>query len=108
MYFICFSQEKQEAIDKGKPKDINLSLPGWGDWGGHNIKPNKRKQKRFMVKMPEAPPRRDENKGNLIINENEDSAVRTHQVRFWLCGVLKKYVTSFINFIYYCNFFFLF
>lgn len=75
-----FSKEKQDAIDKDKPEDINLSLPGWGGWAGHNMKPNKRKQKRFIVKMPEAPPRRDENKGNLIINENQDAAVRAHQV----------------------------
>ncbi|KAK3923790.1 U3 small nucleolar RNA-associated protein 14-like protein A [Frankliniella fusca] len=75
-----FSREKQEAIDKSKPEDINLHLPGWGDWGGHNIKPNKRKRKRFIVEMPKPPPRRDENKGNLIINENEDSAARAHQV----------------------------
>ncbi|XP_034243687.1 U3 small nucleolar RNA-associated protein 14 homolog A [Thrips palmi] len=75
-----FSQEKQDAIEKDKPEDINLVLPGWGSWGGHNLKPSKRKQRRFMVKMPEAPPRRDENKGNLIINENEDKPVREHQV----------------------------
>ncbi|KAJ1521419.1 hypothetical protein ONE63_003091 [Megalurothrips usitatus] len=75
-----FDQEKNNAVDKSKPEDINLHLPGWGSWGGHNIKPNKRKKSRFMVKMPEAPPRRDENKGNLYINEAEDSNARAHQV----------------------------
>ncbi|KAE8746197.1 hypothetical protein FOCC_FOCC007069 [Frankliniella occidentalis] len=74
------SQEKQDAINKSKPEDINLHLPGWGDWGGHNIKPNQRKRKRFIVEMPKPPPRRDENKGNLIINDTEDSAARAHQV----------------------------
>lgn len=75
-----FSQEKQDAIDKDKPEDISLHLPGWGDWAGHNMKVNNRKRKRFIVKLPDAPPRRDENKGNLIINESEDLAARVHQV----------------------------
>lgn len=74
------SQEKEDAIQKNKPEDISLHLPGWGEWAGHNVKPNKRKSKRFVVKMPEAPPRRDENKGNVIINESEDSAARAHLV----------------------------
>lgn len=93
------SQEKQEAIDKSKPEDISLHLPGWGEWAGHNIKPNNRKRKRFMVKMPEPPPRRDENKGNLIVNESEDSSARAHQVRS--CAINAF---NFVRKLDFCNF----
>ncbi|KAL3881431.1 hypothetical protein ACJMK2_027873 [Sinanodonta woodiana] len=42
-----FRKEKREIRDREKPKDINLALPGWGDWGGEGIQPSKRKRKRF-------------------------------------------------------------
>ncbi|XP_077863677.1 U3 small nucleolar RNA-associated protein 14 homolog A-like [Saccoglossus kowalevskii] len=42
----AFSKEKLDKVDKDKPKNIDLSLPGWGDWGGSGIVPNKRKKKK--------------------------------------------------------------
>lgn len=76
-----FQKEKQEEIDKEKPQDIDLNLPGWGSWAGTGIDPKKaRKRKRFIVKMPKTLPRRDDNKGSLIINEKAASKVKQHQV----------------------------
>lgn len=75
-----FRQEKQDEIDKDKPKDVDLYLPGWGAWGGANIKPNNRKRKRFTIKTPKELPRRDDNKGSLIINESAQKKIRAHQV----------------------------
>ena len=41
-----FRQDKREDIDKNKPKDLDLSLPGWGSWGGAGLKiPKKKKQR---------------------------------------------------------------
>lgn len=40
--------EKEAIIDKDTPKDIDLTLPGWGSWGGPGIKVTKRKRKRFV------------------------------------------------------------
>ena len=41
-----FSSEKDAMKQRDKPKDIDLTLPGWGDWGGGGLKVSKRKRKR--------------------------------------------------------------
>lgn len=65
-----FTKEKKSEIEKERPSDIDLNLPGWGSWAGSGIDPKKqKKRKRFMFKMPKNIPRRDDNKGRLIINE---------------------------------------
>ncbi|RZF45935.1 hypothetical protein LSTR_LSTR008312 [Laodelphax striatellus] len=71
-----FQSEKEEEIKKSKIDDVNLALPGWGSWGGHAVKENKRKKERFIVKFPTVLPRRDENKGNVVINEDHDAPVK--------------------------------
>ncbi|KAK9888065.1 hypothetical protein WA026_000341 [Henosepilachna vigintioctopunctata] len=75
-----FDKEKLDEIEKHKPKDVNLNLPGWGSWGGTGIIPNKRKQRRFIIKAPKHIPRKDDNKGFLIINEDASSKVKKHMV----------------------------
>lgn len=77
---IDFSAEKKAAILASKPKDIDLTLPGWGSWGGEGLSVSKRKRKRFIVKAPPAPKRRDENKGHLILNDHKNESLRGHQV----------------------------
>lgn len=71
-----FDKEKAEEIEKDTPKDIDLNLPGWGSWGGTGIDSSKRKRKRFIIKMPPKMPRRDENKGSLIINEKAQAKIK--------------------------------
>ncbi|CAH2043931.1 unnamed protein product, partial [Iphiclides podalirius] len=75
-----FRQEKEDEINKNKPQDIDLSLPGWGQWGGKGVKVSKRKRNRFIMKAPTAAPRRDENKGNIIIKEYKDPKLASHKV----------------------------
>ncbi|XP_066250018.1 U3 small nucleolar RNA-associated protein 14 homolog A [Euwallacea similis] len=76
-----FAKEKQSEVEKDKPRDIDLNLPGWGSWAGSGINPKKqRKRRRFIVKMPEVLPRRDDNKGLLIINEKAAAKVKPHLV----------------------------
>jgi len=75
-----FQKEKAELVAASKPKDIDLTLPGWGEWGGGGLVPSKRKRKRFTIKAPPAEKRRDENKGNLIINVDKDDKIRAHKV----------------------------
>lgn len=43
-----FSKEKREVVKEDMPKDINLVLPGWGEWGGEGVKVSKKKKKRFI------------------------------------------------------------
>ncbi|XP_066992419.2 U3 small nucleolar RNA-associated protein 14 homolog A [Anabrus simplex] len=75
-----FVKEKADEVEKSKPKDIDISLPGWGSWGGKNMPVNKRKKRRFIIKFPKAAPRKDENKGHLIINEDKETKILQHQV----------------------------
>lgn len=75
-----FKAEKAALVAASKPKAIDLTLPGWGEWGGGGAKPSKRKRKRFTVKAPPAPKRRDENNQKLIINTSKDEKIRAHQV----------------------------
>ena len=67
-------------MKKAQPEDIDLTLPGWGNWGGKNIKVSKRKKRRFILKMPKDLPRRDENKGDVIIFEEDNPKIKEHQV----------------------------
>lgn len=41
-----FKEEKKARIEKDKPRDIDLTLPGWGDWGGTGVQASKKKKKR--------------------------------------------------------------
>nr|CAG4644072.1 EOG090X08JJ [Lepidurus arcticus] len=77
-----FRAEKKRLVEASLPTDIDLSLPGWGSWGGTDLKREKsrRRKKRFLIKAPPAPPRRDDNKGHLILNEQKSKALRVHQV----------------------------
>ncbi|TPX70881.1 hypothetical protein SpCBS45565_g01475 [Spizellomyces sp. 'palustris'] len=37
-----FEEEKLLAIDEDKPKEEDLTLPGWGSWGGIGLQPKQR------------------------------------------------------------------
>ncbi|KAK6628464.1 hypothetical protein RUM43_002279 [Polyplax serrata] len=74
--------EFEEAKNKeGNETELKIStaLPGWGEWGGTGLVLSKRKRKRFTtVKLP---PRKDKNKADIIINEDENPNVRNHLVK---------------------------
>ncbi|XP_055249313.1 U3 small nucleolar RNA-associated protein 14 homolog A [Moschus berezovskii] len=76
-----FLKEKREAVEASKPKDLDLTLPGWGEWGGMGLKPSAKKRRRFLIKAPEGPPRKDKNLPNMIINEKRNIHVAAHQVQ---------------------------
>lgn len=44
-----FKREKDEQAKKNGPQEIDLSMPGWGSWGGTGIDPTKQKTKRKLV-----------------------------------------------------------
>ncbi|XP_052605942.1 U3 small nucleolar RNA-associated protein 14 homolog B-like [Peromyscus californicus insignis] len=76
-----FLKEKREAVEANKPKDLDLTLPGWGEWVGIGLKPSAKKRRRFLIKAPESAPRKDKNLPNVIINENRNIHAAAHQVR---------------------------
>ncbi|KGL82238.1 U3 small nucleolar RNA-associated protein 14 A, partial [Tinamus guttatus] len=75
-----FRREKRKAEQAGKPQPVNLVLPGWGEWGGTGLKPSKRKMKRFLLKPPPAPPRKDQHLPHVIISEQRNIHAAAHQV----------------------------
>ncbi|XP_059052628.1 U3 small nucleolar RNA-associated protein 14 homolog A [Achroia grisella] len=76
-----FRQEKEDEIKKDQPEDIDLTLPGWGSWGGKGIKNSqKRKRNRFILKAAPKTPRRDENKGDIVIKEFSNPKLTLHKV----------------------------
>lgn len=76
-----FLKEKREAVEASKPKDLDLTLPGWGEWVGRGLKPSAKKRRRFLVKAPESSPRQDKNLPNVIINEKRNIHAAAHQVQ---------------------------
>uniref|UniRef100_A0A8B9XRD0 U3 small nucleolar RNA-associated protein 14 homolog A n=1 Tax=Bos mutus grunniens TaxID=30521 RepID=A0A8B9XRD0_BOSMU len=76
-----FLKEKREAVEASKPKDLDLTLPGWGKWGGMGLKPSAKKRRRFLIKAPEGPPRKDKNLPNVIISEKRNIHAAAHQVQ---------------------------
>ncbi|XP_053436036.1 U3 small nucleolar RNA-associated protein 14 homolog A [Nycticebus coucang] len=76
-----FLKEKREAMEASRPKDVDLTLPGWGEWGGVGLKPSTKKRRRFLIKAPEGPPRKDKNLPNVIVNEKRNIHAAAHQVR---------------------------
>lgn len=75
-----FVQEKSEIEDASKPKDLDLSLPGWGAWAGAGIKPSEKKKKQFTKKADPAPLRKDKDLSHVIINEEKSKLFTKNQV----------------------------
>uniref|UniRef100_A0AAG5CU35 U3 small nucleolar RNA-associated protein 14 n=1 Tax=Anopheles atroparvus TaxID=41427 RepID=A0AAG5CU35_ANOAO len=66
-----FVKEKQDEREKYMPKEVDLSLPGWGEWAGPGVVPSKsRVQTRTFIKPPKELPRRDDRRDKVIINED--------------------------------------
>ncbi|XP_039621976.1 U3 small nucleolar RNA-associated protein 14 homolog A isoform X1 [Polypterus senegalus] len=75
-----FLKDKKKQITADKPKDVNLVLPGWGEWGGVGLKPSAKKRRRFKIKVPPGPPRKDKALPNVIISEKRNPSLAAHQV----------------------------
>ncbi|NXQ31631.1 UT14A protein, partial [Alaudala cheleensis] len=75
-----FRREKRKAEEAAKPQPVSLVLPGWGEWGGTGLKPSARKVKRFLIKPPPAPPRKDRHLPHVIMSEKRNIHAAAHQV----------------------------
>lgn len=80
-----FEAEKRLTIEEDAPKEVDLTLPGWGSWGGKGIK----KKKNIIVKKPlagegvEASKRQDAKLKHVIINEKRIKKVSFPYVLRW-------------------------
>lgn len=75
-----FLKDKKKQEEAGQPKVVDLTLPGWGEWGGVSLKPSRYKRKKFRLKLPPAPLRKDQKLPSVIISEKRNSSVAIHQV----------------------------
>ncbi|KAL7838043.1 hypothetical protein AOLI_G00264470 [Acnodon oligacanthus] len=75
-----FLKDKRKQEKAGQAKVVDLTLPGWGEWGGVGLKPSKHKRRKFRLKVPAPPPRKDQNLPAVIISEKRNSSVASHQV----------------------------
>ncbi|CAB4446072.1 unnamed protein product [Rhizophagus irregularis] len=67
-----FEAEKQAIIEDDEPKEQDLTLPGWGSWGGKGVKKPKKKKLVLAKPLPggiEASKRKDVKLQHVIINE---------------------------------------
>ncbi|XP_048197559.1 U3 small nucleolar RNA-associated protein 14 homolog A-like [Perognathus longimembris pacificus] len=76
-----FLKEKKEMAEANKPRDIDLILPGWGEWSSVGLRPSAKKRRRFLIKAPEDPPRKDKNLPNAVISEKHNIQAAAHQVQ---------------------------
>jgi len=76
-----FERRKAEEVEGGKPKEIDLTLPGWGEWGGKDCKPSNKKRRKFTKKLPAPRLRRDATLPHVILNDNINVKIREHQVK---------------------------
>ncbi len=100
----CFFFLKKSIVDNEKVKAIDLTMPGWGDWGGAGIDPSKTKKtntkrrfgknnqrlRRNLVIKPEdvltteedkmQMTRRDKELEHVIISEKKDLKIAAYQV----------------------------
>lgn len=91
IFQIFFREEKAQAVDDSLPKIVDSTLPGWGSWTSSAELTEKktttktkrpRFNKRLLFKVPKAPPRKDANKGHVIINEEKSNKLKEHLVCF--------------------------
>ncbi|OZJ03444.1 hypothetical protein BZG36_03176 [Bifiguratus adelaidae] len=78
-----FEAEKRMITEEDAPKEVDLTLPGWGSWGGKGVKKN---QKKKIIQKPkpsegvEANKRRDAKLQHVIINEKKNKKASKYQV----------------------------
>ncbi|XP_019376696.1 PREDICTED: U3 small nucleolar RNA-associated protein 14 homolog A isoform X2 [Gavialis gangeticus] len=75
-----FLKEKNKVEQERKPQTLDLLLPGWGEWSGTGLKPSTKKRKRFLIKQPPGPPRKDRHLPHVIISQKRNILAAAHQV----------------------------
>ncbi|KAF9358269.1 hypothetical protein BGX26_002137 [Mortierella sp. AD094] len=77
-----FEKEKMEVMEAERPKDVDMTLPGWGSWGGKGAK----KKKNVVVKKAQpgdgvdVSKRKDAKLAHVIINEKRDKKAAAYAV----------------------------
>jgi U3 small nucleolar RNA-associated protein 14 len=73
--FSTFEAKKQTEVEADRPKDIDLTLPGWGTWGGTGIEVPKGKVILKVKGGIDPSKRKDANLRHVIIHERRNKKV---------------------------------
>ncbi|ODV93873.1 hypothetical protein PACTADRAFT_51622 [Pachysolen tannophilus NRRL Y-2460] len=84
-----FEAEKNQVIEDEGDKEVDLTLPGWGDWAGGNEKKKKRKIVKKIDGIIQKDKRKDKNMKNVIINEK----VNKKNIKYQANGVPYPFET---------------
>ncbi|KAI8062362.1 small-subunit processome [Gilbertella persicaria] len=74
-----FEDEKRAEVEEDGDKVEDLTLPGWGSWGGAGVKKNKKKKILKVTKGIEADKRKDAKLSHVIINEKMNKKAEKYQ-----------------------------
>uniref|UniRef100_A0A6B2KY25 U3 small nucleolar RNA-associated protein 14 homolog A n=1 Tax=Arcella intermedia TaxID=1963864 RepID=A0A6B2KY25_9EUKA len=95
-----FENEKKKALQDQLPKDeLELDLPGWGNWAGEGIQwkptPNdlKKLSKKEQTQKELLAKRKDAAMPNVIINESKNPAIEKHKTFLPPKGLSKELYT---------------
>lgn len=85
-----FQEEKRRLIEEEDDKEEDMTLPGWGSWGGSD-QPQKPKKKyvRKVDGVARKDTRQDKGKDNVIINER----LNKHNLKYQSANVPHPYET---------------
>lgn len=84
-----FEEEKMAEIEEDGDQVEDLTLPGWGSWGGAGVKKNKNKKKILKVtKGIDADKRKDAKLAHVIINEKLNKKVHIQLLLLFLLWLM--------------------
>lgn len=85
-----FQEEKRKLIEEEDDKEEDMTLPGWGSWGGSDApKKPKKKYVRKIDGVVQKEKRQDKDKDNVIINER----LNKHNLKYQSSNVPHPYET---------------
>ncbi|KAJ3220712.1 hypothetical protein HK099_004062 [Clydaea vesicula] len=82
MFEVEFEKEKVSIMEKEKPQEIDVTLPGWGSWSGIGVKQKKKPSKKHIKKVDgiDIDKRKDSKLKNVIINEKRQKKSLKYQI----------------------------
>lgn len=79
-----FAAAKRAIIEAEAPREEDLTLPGWGNWGGKGVrKSGAARRRKFVKTIPGLAPeqRKDAKMENVIINEKKDKKAEKYKAK---------------------------
>ncbi|KAF9055750.1 Utp14 protein-domain-containing protein [Panaeolus papilionaceus] len=77
-----FEEAKRREIAEDAPREVDMSIPGWGSWGGAGVRKAAPKPERIKkIAGVDPKTRADYNKKNIIISEKRDKKASKYMIK---------------------------